>query len=82
MLPCCQDSGPPEAALGLFLPLVHLVQGEAIEKGGVLVVRTHLDELPLLVLVRLLEDSKDGPPSNRVQADPQAVSGVLRFEEE
>ena len=72
-----RTSGPPEAALGLLFPLVHPVQGEAIKKGGVFIVCAHLDELPLPVFVRLLEDGKNGSPSNGIQADPQAVSGVL-----
>ena len=57
---------PPEAAFGLFVPLVYPVQGETVEQGSVLVVGAHLDKLALPVFVGLLEDREDRPPSNPV----------------
>ena len=52
-----RTSGPPEAVLGV--PLVHPIQGETVEEGGILLVSPHLHELPFPVLVRLLEDGED-----------------------
>ena len=76
-----RTSWPPEAALGLFVPLVYPVQGETVEQRRVFVIGTHLDEFALLVFIGLLEDGEDRPPSNPIQAYPQAVSWVLGFEE-
>jgi len=74
-----RTSWSPEAAFGLFFPLVYPIQGETVEQGSVLVVGAHLDELALLVFIGLLEDGEDRPPNNPVQAYPQAISWVLGF---
>jgi len=63
-------SSPPEVVLRLLLSLVHPIQGKFVEEGGVLVISANAHELALPVLVRLLEDGEDGPPSNPVEADP------------
>ena len=63
-----QPPSPPEA--GLLLSLVHPVQGETVEEGGVLSVAAHAYELPFPVLIGLLEDGEDGPPSNPIKAYP------------
>ena len=60
--------GLPEARL--FLSLVHPVQGKPVEEGGVSVVAANANEFPLPVLVRLLEDGKNRPPSDPVEANP------------
>ena len=65
-----RTSWPPEAAFGLFVPLVHPVQGETIEQGGILVVGAHLDKLAFPVFIGLLKDREDRPPSNPIQAYP------------
>ena len=70
-----RTSWPPEATL------VYPIQGETIEQRGVLLVGAHLDEFTFPVFVGLLEDREDRPPSNPVQAYPQAISWVLGFEE-
>ena len=74
-----RTSGSPEAAFGLFVPLVYPVQGETVEQGSVLVIGAYLDKLAFPVFIGLLEDGEDGPPSNPIQAYPQAVSWVLGF---
>ena len=63
-----RTSWPPEAAFGLFIPLVYPIQGETVEQRSVLVVGAHLDKLALPIFVGLLEDREDRPPSNPVQA--------------
>jgi len=60
--------GLPEARL--FLSLVHPIQGEPVEEGEVLIVAANAHEFPLPVLIRLLEDGKDRPPSDPVEANP------------
>ena len=52
---------------------------ETVEQRSILVIWAHLDELALPVFVGLLEDREDRPPSNPVQAYPQAISWVLGF---
>ena len=74
-----RTSWPPEATLGLFVPLVYPIQGETVEQRSVLVIVAHLDEFAFPVFVGLLEDREDRPPSNPVQAYPQAISWVLGF---
>ena len=64
-----RTSWSPEAAFGLFVPLVYPIQGETVEQGSVLIVGA-------------LEDREDRPPSNPVQANPQAISWVLGFKKE
>ena len=73
---------PPEASLGLFIPLVYPIQGEAVEQRGILVVWAHLDKLAFPILVGLMEDREDRPSSNPVQTHPQATSRVFSFEQE
>jgi len=58
----------PEARL--FLSLVHLVQGKTVEEGGVSVVAANTNEFSLPILIRLLEDGKDRPPGDPVEANP------------
>ena len=65
-----RTSGSLEAALGLLVPLVHPVQGEPVEKRRVLIATAHAYELPLPILVGLLEDRKNGPPGDPIKADP------------
>ena len=71
----------PKGVLGLLLPLVNLVQGESIKKGRVLIIAAHADKLALPVLVGLLEDREDGPPSNPIKAHPQTIPRVLGLEQ-
>ena len=54
-----RTSGSPEAAFGLFVPLVYPIQGETVEQGSVFVIGTHLDEFALAVFIGLLEDGED-----------------------
>ena len=54
----------------LFLSLVHPVQGKPVEEGGVSVIAANANEFSLPVLIRLLEDGKDRPPGNPVEANP------------
>jgi len=75
-------SWPPEASLGFFISLIYPVQGKAIEQRSVLVVLAHLDKFAFPILVRLLEDREDRPPSNPVQAHPKAISWMLSFKKE
>ena len=56
----------PEAQL--LLPFVHPIQGEPVEKGRVLIVATYTHELPLPILIGLLEDRKNGPPGDPIEA--------------
>ena len=58
----------PEARL--LLSLVHPVQGKPVEEGGVSVIAANANEFPLPVLIRLLEDGEDRPPSDPVEANP------------
>ena len=58
----------PEAQL--LLPFVHPIQGEPVEKGRVLIVAAYTHELPLPILIGLLEDRKNGPPGDPIEADP------------
>ena len=71
-----------EASLGVFISLVYPIQGKVVEQRNVLVILAYLDEFSFPILVRLLEDRKDRPPSNSVQAHPKAVSRVLCLEQE
>jgi len=73
---------PPEASLGVFVSLVYLVQGKPVEHRGILVVLAYLNELPLPILIRLLEDRKDRPPNNPVQTHPKVISWVFGFKKE
>ena len=54
-----RTSGSPEAAFGLFVPLVYPVQGETVEQGSVPVIGAYLDELAFPVFIGLLEDGED-----------------------
>ena len=56
--------------LDSFFPLVHPVQGEPVEKRRVLIAAAHAHELPLRILVGLLEDRNNGPPDDPIKADP------------
>jgi len=60
--------GLPEARL--LLSLVHPKQGEPVEKGRVLVAAAYTHEFPLPILIRLLEDGENGPPSDPIEANP------------
>jgi len=75
-------SWPPEASFRVFVSLVYPVQEKAVEQRSVLVVLTYLDEFPLSILVGLLEDREDRPPSNPVQTHPKAISRMLSFKKE
>ena len=77
-----RTSWPPEASLGVFVSLVYPVQGKPVEQRGILVVLAYLNELPLPILIRLLEDREDRPPSNPVQTHPKAISWMLSFQKE
>ena len=73
---------PPEASLGFFISLVYPIQGKVVEQRGVLVVWVHLDKFAFPILVGLLEDREDRPPSNPVQTHPEAISWMLSFKQE
>ena len=60
--------GLPEARL--LFSLVHPIQGEPVEEGRVLVAATNTHEFPLPVLIGLLEDGENGPPSDPIEANP------------
>jgi len=75
-------SWPPKASLGVFVSLVHPVQGKAVEQRSILVVLAHLDKFAFPILIRLLEDRKDRPPSNPIQTHPKATSWMLGFKKE
>ena len=77
-----RTSRPPEALFGVLDPLVHPVQGEAVEQREILVVGAHLHKFSLPISVRLLKDGNDRSPSDPVQANPEVVSWILSFKEE
>ena len=54
-----RTSGSPEAAFGLFVPLVYPIQGETVEQRRVFFVGAYLDKFALPVFIGLLEDGKD-----------------------
>jgi len=54
-----RTSWSPEVVLGILVPLVHPIQGEAVKQRRFLIVLTHLDEFPLPIFVGLLEDGED-----------------------
>ena len=75
-------SWPPKASLGVFVSLVYPVQGKAVEQRGVLVVLAHLDKFAFPILIGLLEDREDRPPSNPVQTHPKAIFRILGLKQE
>ena len=52
-------SWSPEVVLGILVPFVHPIQGEAVKQRRILIVLAHLDEFPLPIFVGLLEDRED-----------------------
>jgi len=56
--------------MGILFSLVNPVQGEPIEKCGTLIITANMNELTLPIFIRLLEDGKDGSPSNPIEAYP------------
>ena len=58
----------PEAQL--LFPFVLPIQGEPVKKGRVLIVAAYTHELPLPILIGLLEDRMNGPPADPIEVDP------------
>jgi len=61
---------PSKVVFRFFLSLIHPIQGKSVEEGGVLIVMANTNEFAFPVFVGLLEDGKDGPPSNPTEANP------------
>jgi len=68
--------------LGLFeLQLPHLVKGEPIQQGGVVLGAAHLKELPFEALIGLLEEREEDSPCHATKAHPEVFPGALSFKE-
>ena len=63
-------SRPPKVLFRFSFFLVHPIQGESVKEGRILIVAANANELAFPILVGLLEDGKDGPPRNPIEANP------------
>ena len=61
-----RTSWPPEASLGVFVSVVYPVQGKPVEHRGILIILAYLDKFALPILVGLLEDREDRPPTGNL----------------